>query len=243
MGTPAVTGAVEVVLLDIEGTTTPVDFVYGTLFPFARERVLGFLEERGREDGVREDVARLRQEHAAGAGGAPPWEDSAAGIAAYVRWLMDGDRKSTGLKALQGRIWQEGFEAGRLRGQVYPDVAPALARWRAQGRRAAVFSSGSVLAQKLLFASTPAGDLTRFLDAHFDTTTGPKAAPQSYARIAEALGTAPGAVLFLSDVVAELDAARQAGMATGLAVRGEAPAGGGGHPLVRSFDEVLPEPR
>jgi enolase-phosphatase E1 len=227
------------VLLDIEGTTTPVDFVYRTLFPFARERAQAFLEERWADPDVRADVARLRAEHAAEPAGAPPWNDSPAGAAAYLHWLMDQDRKSTGLKALQGHIWQEGFAAGRLRGEVYPDVPPALERWRAQGRRLAIFSSGSVLAQKLLFGSTPAGDLTRFLHAHFDTTTGAKGAPESYARIAAALAVLPPAVLFLSDVAAELDAARAAGCVTALVARGEVPAAAV-HPVVRSFGEVLP---
>jgi enolase-phosphatase E1 len=232
---------VRVVLLDIEGTTTPIDFVLGILFPFARERVRGFLEDHGGEPEVRADVDLLREEHAREGPGPPPWDPAPAGVAAYVDWLMDRDRKSTGLKSLQGRIWQEGFQRGRLRGQVYPDVPPALARWRGQGRRAAIFSSGSVLAQKLLFRSTPAGDLTPLLDGYFDTTTGAKAAPQSYARIAAALEAEPAALLFLSDAVAELDAARAAGLATGLAVRGPAPEAVG-HPLVRSFAEVFPEP-
>jgi enolase-phosphatase E1 len=219
---------VEVVLLDIEGTTTSVDFVYRTLFPFARERVRGFLEERWADPAVRADIERLRAEHAGEPGGAPPWDEAPAGVAAYVHWLMDRDRKSTGLKALQGRIWEEGFAAGRLRGEVYPDVPPALRRWRAQGRRLAIFSSGSVLAQKLLFGSTPGGDLTGLLHAYFDTTTGPKASLESYTRISAALAAPPQALLFLSDIPAELDAARAAGLQSA------------GHPVVRSFDAVLP---
>jgi enolase-phosphatase E1 len=233
-----------VVLLDIEGTTTPVDFVYGTLFPFARARVHAFLEEHGADAEVRADVARLHEEHARETGAPPPWADPPAGVTAYVHWLMDRDRKSTGLKSLQGRIWQQGFESGQVRGEVYPDVAPALARWREQGRRVAIFSSGSVLAQRLLFRSTPAGDLTRFLDGYFDTGTGPKGEPESYRRIAAALEAAPQEVLFLSDAPVELDAARAAGLATGLVLRGPSPpAPAAGHAVIRSFDEVLPAGR
>jgi enolase-phosphatase E1 len=232
---------VRVVLLDIEGTTTPIDFVLGTLFPFARERAPGFLQERFGEPEVRSDLELLRQEHARDREGPPPWGGTPEAAARYVQWLIDRDRKSTALKSLQGRIWQEGFAAGRLRGQVYEDVPRALHRWRAQGRRTAIFSSGSVLAQRLLFGSTAAGDLTPWLDGFFDTTTGPKKAAASYAAIAAALGTPTGELLFLSDVVEELDAARAAGMATGLAVRGEATPSAG-HPPVRSFDEVFPEP-
>jgi enolase-phosphatase E1 len=239
-----VPGDVRAILLDIEGTTTPVDFVTRVLFPYARERVRDFLIRRASE--VRDDLARLLSEHEADlrAGQAPPpWrQDSPAealdSAGAYVYWLMDRDRKSTALKALQGRIWDEGYRAGDLRGQVYPDVPRAFARWRAQGRDVAIFSSGSVLAQRLLFSCSEAGDLTPFLRDYFDTTTGAKSDPESYRRIAARLGQAPAAVLFLSDVTAELDAARGAGMTTALCVRaGEAPATD--NPVVRSFDEVL----
>jgi enolase-phosphatase E1 len=151
---------------------------------------------------------------------------------------MDQDRKTTALKSLQGRIWAEGYDAGRLCGQVYDDVPPALARWAAAGRRVAIFSSGSVLAQKLLFGHSDHGDLTRFLSGYFDTTTGPKGEAGSYRRIAEALGEPPGAGLFVSDAVAELDAARTAGFATALAVRTPPGPVGHGHREVATFDTL-----
>jgi enolase-phosphatase E1 len=162
-----------------------------------------------------------------------------ASVSAYVHWLMDRDRKSTGLKSLQGKIWEEGYRSGTLRGEVYPDVPTALVRWRDQGKDIAIFSSGSVQAQRNLFANTTAGDLTRFIRAYFDTTTGPKTAAQSYARIASALERSPSEVVFLSDVGAELDAAQAAGMQTALCVRTpESPPGAGGHPVIRTFDEM-----
>jgi enolase-phosphatase E1 len=232
------------VLLDIEGTTTPIDFVTRVLFPYAREHAREFLVRRASE--VRDDLALLFSEREADerAGQSPPPgragspAETIDSAVAYVHWLMDRDRKSTALKALQGRIWEEGYRAGRLRGQVYPDVPRAFERWRAQGRELAIFSSGSVLAQKLLFSRSEAGDLTPRLRAYFDTTTGAKGDPESYRKIATALGRAPAEVLFLSDVDAELDAARAAGMATALCVRaGKAPVTD--HAVVRSFDEVL----
>jgi enolase-phosphatase E1 len=227
------------VLLDIEGTTTPVDFVYETLFPFARAQTRAFLEKRWVEPAVSELVSQLRIEHAADAAAAPAWSDDPPGVTRYVHWLMDLDRKSTGLKALQGRVWEEGYAQGALRGAVYEDVPRAFGRWRRQGRRLAIFSSGSVLAQKLIFGYSTAGDLTPQLEAFFDTTSGPKCEAESYRRIAGALGVVPAAVLFLSDVVAELDAARDAGMATFLSVRsGEAPATD--HRAVSNFDALLP---
>jgi enolase-phosphatase E1 len=160
-------------------------------------------------------------------------------VVGYVHWLMDRDRKSTGLKSLQGKIWAEGYRSGKLRSVVYPDVPAALERWGRGGIRIAIFSSGSVQAQRSLFANTTAGDLTRYISAYFDTTTGPKTSPESYARIAAALERAPGEVLFVSDVGAELDAAVGAGMRTALCVRGPgAPEATGSHPVVGTFDQL-----
>ena len=229
------------VLLDIEGTTTPIEFVHGTLFGYARAGVSGFLERHWNDPEVRADVARLEAEHAAESfqPGPPPWHDEAASIVSYVHWLMDQDRKSTGLKSLQGKIWEEGYRSGDLRGEVYPDVPPALEGWRRQGIDIAIFSSGSVQAQRSLFANTAAGDLTRFIRAYFDTTTGPKTVPNSYARIAAALERAPSEVLFLSDISAELDAALTAGMQTALCVREPGSASAkGAHPVIRTFDDL-----
>jgi enolase-phosphatase E1 len=229
------------VLLDIEGTTTPIDFVHQTLFGYARARVGEFLQRHWNDPEIQADVAQLRAEHAAERSqpAPPPWRDEAAAVIAYVHWLMDQDRKSTGLKSLQGKIWEEGYRASDLRGEVYPDVPPALERWRRQGIDVAIFSSGSVQAQRSLFRSTAAGDLTRFIRAYFDTTTGPKTEPESYARIAAALERSPSEVLFLSDIGAELDASRAAGMQTMLCVRtpGGAPPAGA-HPVIHGFDEV-----
>jgi enolase-phosphatase E1 len=228
---------VRVVLLDIEGTTTSISFVYDVLFPFARPRVREFLEGPGGA----QDRRALAEEHAREREGAPPWEghvpEDVAAAAAYAAWLMDRDRKSTALKALQGRIWEAGYASGALQSHLYPDVRPALERWHAEGRRIAIFSSGSVLAQRLLFAHTPAGDLTPLIAGFFDTATGPKREPESYGRIASALSAEPGAVLFVSDVAEELDAARSAGFRTALCLREGAPPASS-HPVVRSFDEV-----
>ena len=235
-----------VILLDIEGTTTPVAFVYGTLFPFARTRVRAFLEAHGDDPEIRAIVADLQAEIAsADAGSAAasrePRGDRTNAIVSYVEWLMDRDRKSRPLKALQGRIWEDGYASGALAGEVYPDVAPAFARWTSQGLRLAIFSSGSVLAQRLLFGHSNAGDLTPHLSAFFDTAVGAKGDAASYRRIAEALATPPSAILFVSDVVAELDAARTAGFDTRLCVRPPAhtpssPA----HAVVESFATLEP---
>lgn len=215
---------VRAMLLDIEGTTTPIAFVHEVLFSYARTHVRDFLATNINSAEMSADVALLREEHAADVnkGNRPPAlaEDLLVdSIAAYVEWLIKRDRKSTGLKSLQGKIWRQGYVDGALKSQVYADVAPALERWSAQGLSINIFSSGSVLAQQLLFAHTEAGDLTKFIDNYFDTNVGKKGEAESYRRIAQALSLAANDVLFISDVVAELDAATEAGMQTRLSIR------------------------
>jgi enolase-phosphatase E1 len=233
---------VSAVVVDIEGTTTPVSFVYDVLFPYARRHVRAFLSRRAQEPEVRADLATLRREHAAEPAGGerpPAWSDADEPHEAavpYVEWLIDRDRKSTGLKALQGRLWEEGFRAGELRSEVYDDVPPAFRRWHARGHGPWIFSSGSALAQKLLFGHTRQGDLTALIAGYFDTVTGPKRETPTYARIAAAIGAAPAGVLFVSDVAAELDAARAAGLQTALCVRDGGPPEAPAHPVIRSFD-------
>ena len=202
---------------------------------YARARVQEFLERHEADPGVQADIALLRAELAAEA---PAPDPPMASVSAYVHWLMDRDRKSRGLKSLQGKIWEAGYRAGDLEGEVFPDVAPALARWREQGKEIAIFSSGSVQAQRDLFAHSTAGDLTGFIRAYFDTTTGPKTAVHSYTQIAAALERSPSETLFLSDVAAELDAAQAAGVRTALCVRTPASATPtGGHAVIHTFDQ------
>jgi enolase-phosphatase E1 len=230
------------VLLDIEGTTTPIDFVHKTLFPFARERVGAFVAEHFAD--LHREIEQLRVEHQqdVARGEAPPAFDerSPASLAEYLKFLIDSDRKSTPLKAIQGKIWQAGYESGALEGAVYEDVLPAFERLRTAGKTIAIFSSGSVLAQKLIFGFSTAGDLTKHISAYFDTTTGAKKEAESYRKIAESLSFPPVEILFVSDIQAELDAASAAGMQTRLAVRQnsalpEAPVA---HPIIESFEEL-----
>lgn len=221
-----------VALLDIEGTTTPIDFVYQTLFPFVRKHLKNYLAENFSNDDMRLILAQLLEENAQDIKQnlQPPVISGASQEAklstatAYLYWLMDIDRKSTPLKSLQGKIWQQGYQGGELFSEVFADVPQAMSQWHKQGKTLAIFSSGSVLAQKLLFAHTAAGDLTKFISHYFDTNIGAKREAESYQRIAEALQHAPQQILFFSDVVAELDAAQAAGMQTALCVRpGNAP--------------------
>jgi enolase-phosphatase E1 len=234
-------------LLDIEGTTTPIDFVFKSLFPYAAANVEQFLGQNHSDPEIKNLIAELRSTwSAAASSGAPVWiesspEEKRASAASYVRWLIDRDSKITPLKTLQGKIWEQGFRSGALKGEVYPDVAPAFARWRRQGCRIAIFSSGSVLAQKLLFSHSTAGDLSSFIEAFFDTTTGPKREPASYKEIAAALNFPPDQILFVSDIPAELDAARAAHLHTAHSLRPGIPAEPtSAHPSLVSFDQLFP---
>ena len=242
---PALAG-VRAILLDIEGTTTPVAFVYEVLFPYARRNLRRHLEQHASAAEYASLFDRLRDEYHAdpdARAALQPWADAPAAArlistARYCEWLMDRDRKSTGLKELQGRMWREGYEAGELVSVVFPDVPDALTRWRALDLGIGIFSSGSVLAQQLVFRYSSAGNLTPFIRWHFDTTTGGKTESESYRRIASVMQLPPDAILFVSDVVSELDAARDAGMHTMLSVRpGNKPSPPGhGHPTAESFD-------
>ena len=199
------------ILLDIEGTTTPITFVYDVLFPFARAHAHAHLDTETRQALEVEYNDEVRK-------GAtpPPWSD---GPLDYVLWLMDQDRKSTALKSLQGKIWQEGYRRGDLHGEVFPDVPAALERWHREGMDVRIYSSGSILAQQLLFSTTPYGDLTRFLKGYFDTTTGPKSEHSSYSTIAAAFALPASEIVFVSDIVRELDAASDAGFQVRLSLR------------------------
>jgi len=240
--------SLQAILLDIEGTSTPIDFVYRTLFPYARRKLNGFLVDHSEDPAVRDDIDALRRQRAKDVNeelNPPPWiqdtqQAELASATEFALWLMDRDSKCAALKSLQGKIWQEGYQKGELRGEVYPDVPAALARWVAQGKTICIFSSGSVLAQRLLFGSTAAGDLNRFIHANFDTTVGTKHSPESYARIAETLAITPANILFISDVAKELDAAQEAGMQTALCERTElAGRSATTHSVIHTFDEIL----
>ena len=228
-------------LLDVEGTVAPISLVYDQLFPYARARFQEFLEEHCGDTGVINDLKLLAEENAGETDEAPQftspqyWDEAIP----YLNWLMDRDRKSTALKSLQGRIWKGGFECDELKGTLFEDVPPALERWSSAGH-VAIYSSGSVAAQMLLFQHSSFGDLTPLIAGYFDTRTGSKTAKESYESIAAAMDCKPGEVMFFSDVVRELDPARDAGCLTRLVVReGNAPVEDGhGHRKIRTFKVI-----
>ncbi len=237
------------VLLDIEGTTTPIAFVYQVLFPFVRAHLTDYLRRNINSEELPRDLSMLRDEYSKDLKQepAPPeWVDQPLqppieSVAHYIFWLMDRDRKSTGLKSLQGKIWQQGYMRGELKSQVFPDVQPALRYWNSRNLDVRIFSSGSVLAQKLLFAYTEAGDLTGFLRGYFDTTLGPKTSEKSYQRITNEFHLPASEVLFISDATVELDAAKRAGMQTLWCVRPANPPAPDRHDhgVISSFSEIV----
>lgn len=236
--------AVTDVLLDIEGTTSSVRFVFEVMFPYARSHVADYLTANWGQPQLQAALEKLAVD--AGQPTAAVWLGSLADDAARreavvtaVHQMMDRDAKVTGLKELQGLIWENGFKSGEMVAHLYPDVLPTIDAWRAAGKQVWIYSSGSIAAQKLFFGHTPAGNLLDRFSGHFDTTSGGKKEAESYRRITAAMGRKPEQILFVSDIADELQAARQAGLHTALSLRHEnqpQPAGHG-FPEIRSFAE------
>ncbi|HEX7326752.1 MAG TPA: acireductone synthase [Rhodanobacteraceae bacterium] len=223
---------VRAILTDIEGTTSSIAFVKDVLFPYARAHLEPFVRAHRTDP----EVGRWLELAAREAGIADAGSQRV--VDALLRWI-DEDRKATPLKALEGMIWEAGYAAGDYRAHVYPEVPERLRAWKTRGLRIYVYSSGSVAAQKLFFGYSEAGDLTPLFDGWFDTEMGGKRERGSYLHIAESMGIAPTAVAFLSDVTAELDAARNVGMQTVQLCRppGNCPPAGA-HPCVADFNAI-----
>jgi enolase-phosphatase E1 len=215
---------VTAILTDIEGTTSSISFVKDVLFPYARRALPAFVAEHGSEPEVRRWLDIVAAEN----GGVC---DDRMIVEVLQGWI-DEDRKHTALKALQGMIWSDGYRGADFTAHIYPDAAPALHRWKEAGLPLYVYSSGSVPAQRLFFGHSDAGDLTPLFSGWFDTQVGGKREADSYRRIAQDIGHAPANILFLSDIVEELDAARDAGLQTALIDRRE------DYPQPRQGEEV-----
>ena len=233
---------IKAILLDIEGTTTPIDFVHKTLFPFAKEKIGEYVAENF--DAVNLEIELLKKEYKKDFSeqiyGRDFRDTEPETIAEYLKFLIEIDRKSTALKSLQGKIWQKGYESGEIQSVIFEDVPRAFERWNAEGKQIAIYSSGSILAQKLIFKYSNSGDLTNYISNYFDTNVGHKREAESYVKIAHALNHPPKRVAFVSDILQELDAAKTAGFETFLSVReGNAPVEKQSkHQAVNSFDEI-----
>lgn len=197
--------SVRFILCDIEGTTTSISFVHKVLFPIASQQMSAFIGDNWGSDLVSSEVAKVVSEH-------PQVENTAQGISDYFLDLIKQDKKDTTLKSIQGKIWQQAYDTGKVKGHIYADVLPAWQEWIKQGKQIYIYSSGSVKAQKLIFGFSEQGDLTQYLSGYFDTNVGGKKDSASYQAILQELGAEAQEVLFLSDVPAELEAAQAAGM-------------------------------
>jgi enolase-phosphatase E1 len=218
--------SVRTVLCDIEGTTSSLSFVHDVLFPLSYDRMEDFIKENWNSDLIHQEIHQIKS------------EDPDEVVRTLRSWIKE-DRKEGALKSIQGKIWKDAFESGKIRGHVYGDVPPNFREWLNSGIQICIFSSGSIEAQKLLFRYSEAGDLSQFISCYFDTTTGPKRESSSYKKIASELSVPAANILFLSDVQSELDAARNAGMQTTQLLRELAtPKNFSGHPIVNSFDEI-----
>jgi enolase-phosphatase E1 len=231
----------KLILLDIEGTVSPLAFVHDEMFPYARKNAAAFLASHFDDDATQGAINQMARD--AGQGSFAAWcpvgVDQREFVVTEVEKLMDADVKATGLKLLQGLIWKQGFHSGELRSTLFADVPQALAAWRAAGIDVRIYSSGSVHAQKLFFAHTEAGDLTPDFNGYYDTTIGSKRETASYAAIAAEAGVGTGDVLFVSDIVEELDAARTAGIKTALAIRpGNKPSPSTEHPSITTLYDI-----
>lgn len=223
--------SIKAIVTDIEGTTTSISFVTDVLFPYAKARMQQFVLDNTNKPAVASEINAVRQE-----AGEPNASLERVG-AILVEWI-EQDLKITALKTLQGMIWRAGYEDGSLKGHLYPEVATQLKRWKQQGIALNVYSSGSEAAQKLLFGFSDAGDLTSLFDHFFDTRIGGKREAASYQHIQKTLGHNAAEILFLSDVVAELDAAAEAGLVTIALDRDCIGEGFGSHPFVHRFDQI-----
>lgn len=227
-------------LLDIEGTVSPLAFVRDVMFPFAAARYEGYLARHFQDPTFAGTLAALRKDAALEE--PPRVLDGPEAAAAYCLELTREDRKATGLKAIQGLIWDEGFSSGELKPPLFGDVKTALAQWRSLGLRLAIYSSGSEHAQKQFFGHTVDGDLRAWFEGYFDTTVGPKKESASYAKIAQVTKVSPGEICFFSDVVGELEAATSAGFQSVLVERpGNAPQPAWAGHKVQSLQEIQPE--
>lgn len=230
------------ILLDIEGTTSSISFVYDQMFPYVRDTLNDYLSENWDSPALPDCLAKLAvdadQDPETWLSGTP--EENQQTVAKAVIGLMDADIKATGLKELQGMIWKSGFHSGKLVAHLFDDVAECIRAWKASGRDVRIYSSGSIAAQKLFFGHSIAGDLLDQFSGHYDTTSGSKREADSYRTISQEFDCEPSQIVFISDVVEELSAAKEAGLQTVLSLRpGNKPVPADpGHLAIESFAEL-----
>ncbi len=223
----------KLVLTDIEGTTSSIDFVHQELFPYSRMKLANFVQTHQSENFIKNIIAEtsqtILQEQSIEA-------DLELCVKQLLKWI-DEDRKHPALKNLQGHIWEAGYKNGDIKGHLYPEVKENLTKWKSAGLSLGVYSSGSVKAQELLFGYSIEGDIKNLFSYFFDTRVGHKREAQSYKTIAGLTKLNPQDILFLSDIKEELDAAKLAGFSTTQLLR-KPDVITGSHPTVKNFSEI-----
>ncbi len=222
---------IKAIVTDIEGTTSSLSFVKDVLFPYAHKYMPVFVKEH--EDDIEDLLNDVRKEENNS-------NLTTEEVIEVLQRYIDEDQKITALKAIQGMIWQAGYEAGELHGHIYEDALDGLKRWDKGGIDLYIYSSGSIAAQKLLFGNTEAGDLNPLFKGYFDTTTGPKLEKDSYEKIVREIGLPADQILFLSDNTQEIEAAAAAGMCVIVLDRDGVLKDQGKFPMVTTFDDIDP---
>lgn len=235
-------------LLDIEGTTCPVSFVSDVLFPYASQQLEPYIEQHHKDADIKEILQSAIKEHnqddnwlkgGSARGRLNDPNNDRQSIGHYLKHLISIDKKSTALKDLQGRIWNNGYACGDIVSTLFPEVAICLNEWRSMNLTLAVYSSGSIEAQQLLYKYTPSGDLRPLFSHWFDTHTGPKKEAMSYSTICKQMQVQPSEVLFISDSTVECDAAQRAGVETMFSLReGNPDTNPRGHRQITNLNEV-----
>jgi len=222
--TKNIIGKCSTIVLDIEGTTTSISYVKDELFPYAARYMEEYVKTNWNEEKMKEivDILINDQNKLEGLEGFVPLpyesspeseiEDFKNKVVSHLQWQQSRDFKSTGLKKLQGYIWQKGYFEGTIKGHMYEDVPKVLKYWKKLGKRIFIYSSGSIGAQKLLFSNSIAGDLDQYIDGNFDTTIGSKIESESYVKLTEEIKEIPENIVFFTDRPKEVVAAKKSGM-------------------------------
>jgi len=225
---------IKAIVTDIEGTTSSLSFVKDVLFPYAREHLGEYLDSHAEERAVIEQIEAIKRNSDGRLGNDATLEE----VVDLLKQWIDEDRKTTSLKTLQGWVWEQGYSQGDFHGHVYQDAFNVLQQWHQQGVLLYVYSSGSVHAQRLLFGHSVFGDMTTLFSGYFDTQIGPKGDTASYQKISNRIDIAPNDILFLSDIVAELNAAQLAGMQTWHLIREDNEPVNDNHRQARNFEDI-----
>ena len=211
----------KVILLDIEGTITRISFVKEKLFGYVRKNLKSYLNNNSENKIVQNAINGLfAQAIEAGDFSQKPEPNEITNKAEEIvlKW-MDSDKKYSSLKTLQGLMFEDAYTSGLLIAELFPDVLPSIRKLKELDKRVSIYSSGSIFAQKLLFGHTAEGDIKDLLNSYYDTSSGAKIDASSYTKIAQEEGVECTEVLFLTDLLKEAEAARDAGCAVAIMLR------------------------